>query len=124
MYNIKKNFKSFDVSLDDVNEFIAGLNIAGFNGISGNSMLVIHFESKPSDAEIDAVNSYWDGITEVSDEAANHFKEDNFMKADKKLRNTIVNKDWATLTKVEKKVIMGLEITRAQKKKIIQDHGE
>ena len=72
MFTLDLQWKEFNVSLEAVKTWLdANVEIPSV-GTSANSVFQIHFESEPSQSDKDAIQAYWDGLTEESDEAVNY----------------------------------------------------
>ena len=72
MFNLNLSWKSFNVSCDSIKTWLEANVETEFLGMSANSSLQIHFSTEPSQEEKDAINAYWDGLTDESDEAVNY----------------------------------------------------
>ncbi len=73
MYDINLQWRSFNVCVPEIKSAIAALiTSTSIIGTSCNSSLQVHCEVKPTEAELTAVQSYWDGLTEISTECVNY----------------------------------------------------
>ena len=72
MFTLDLNWKTFNISLPKLREWIDANVSAPCVGISANSKLQVHFESEPSDAEKSAIFTYWEALDEESEEAQSY----------------------------------------------------
>lgn len=72
MYDLNLQWKSFNVSVAKIREWIDANITTECVGLSANSMLQIHFSEEPSQQEKDDIQAYWDLIDEESDEAVEY----------------------------------------------------
>lgn len=69
MFTLDLPWKSFNVNLSDVSDWISTNVTTNVSGLSANSVLQIHFTEDPSQEEIDEIKAYWNLLTEESPEA-------------------------------------------------------
>jgi len=73
MFNLELQWREFNVSLPSLMIWI-GANITSTQcvGLSANSSLQIHMEFEPNEQEKLGLQSYWDGLTDQSQEAQDY----------------------------------------------------
>ena len=71
---------------------------------------VVQPSGEPSKKEL--VEQYWAALTDQSQEATTYRSRDQIEDAKKTLKLGIVNKTWNTMNAVERKLQMGLEVTK------------
>lgn len=72
MFNLDLKWKEFNINLAKVKEWLNENIETQITGLSGNSMLQIHFLEEPSEVELELIIEYWNELDEESDEAISY----------------------------------------------------
>jgi hypothetical protein len=109
----------YSVSMEDVEAWMKANVGTYYVGNQSASKLELWFSQEPDQADKDAIQAYWDGITEVSSEATNYVAQsaiDSAIDSAKaSLQTKIENADsYDTFTAAEKKLAAGLTPTKAE----------
>lgn len=112
-------WKQFNVSLDIVKAAIEAMAIPGFCGTSSDLNLRLHFTEEVSQANIDAINAYWAGITNQSAEATAYFPSSSLLFAIKLAKEDSTTKTWDQLSAQQKKLLSGVDLLLADKVALI-----
>jgi len=152
MYNLKKDWKAFNISLDtvkahfetsypntQVDKSVVDESAAlYFIGTSAGDDLVFHFNKEPVGyngfdidgtmiapdvgSEAEAIENYWSGIIETSIEATDYVAFQDLQDAEKRAREDAATKGYDLLSTEQKKLIAGVEISIADRKQMLIDH--
>lgn len=123
-YEIKVNWKVFNVSTDHIEEYLRA-NFPEYTGSHYNSKgYVFTFDSEPSSQTKGNITSYWNNLNENSNEAKKYVSQSDYETALQTLiDNFDYTKDYSALTVNERKLIGNMSISKAQGKLKREDLG-
>jgi len=118
MFTINLSWKSFNVSLPEMAQWLSANAGESFCGSSANVTFQVHFTSEPTQEIKDAIDAHWEAV----DESAEVAKE--LLAAHKELavhaaRNAMLTSDMASWIPAERKLIMNMELTDADKAELL-----
>lgn len=152
MYSVKKSWKSFNISLDElsnqlktdfpeseVNPVFKGIQAVGDgeqNAIVIPGYLELWFDkpiegySKNEDGELvaeegsdaETIEDLWNAIDENHIIATSYVSNQDLLDAEVRAREDAASKDWDNLSTEQKKIISGASLTLADRKQILTDH--
>jgi len=113
MFIIKKDWKETSISLENLEKHMRA-NFPSYVGNQAHSCLELYFSEELSAEDIALVDAHWDSLDgsdyKSAEQKAIEAKqlEDAILNAKKAL----VSKTWAQMSEVERKLVLGLEVTR------------
>ena len=115
MYALKLNWKEFSVSLPDVDTWAKAQTWASsYKGMSGDYTLTLWLDAEPSQADKDAIQTYWDGLTAQSTEATSYVSAEAIKTAYDTLKAGIAVKTWDAMSTAERKIVLGQMPTKTE----------
>lgn len=112
MHSVDLEWKEFSVNLDVVDAWLKANAATNYLGMVAGALLSIYYSEKPADETIQAINDYWTGLTEESDEATSYIPESTIQEAIAAARVDAVSKTWDELSTAQRKLALGLTPTR------------
>lgn len=82
MYELKLNWKEFNLCMNSIEAWLKANAGDNYRGNSADRCLHLWFDEKPSEEVLSAISSYWDGLSEESDEVS-AYKTMDQIKAEK-----------------------------------------
>ena len=123
-FDIVKDFKAFNLCLDDVKTWCeTGSTAAHFVGISAGAQLTFHFDEDPGETALSDLDSYYAGLNTGSDEAVNYYSMSEAATALQAAREDAATKNYDQLSTQQKKIIAGATLTAADHRQLITDFG-
>jgi hypothetical protein len=123
MFEIKIQWKSFKINLNRLGVVIKSISESSYCGMSANEQLVLHFESKPSLECENRITMHINSLT--SETEAAKFKQDSDEdKAVEFAKANILYSDLESLIPAERKLLMGLLLTKEDKASILAKYPQ
>lgn len=118
MYNIEKDWKSYNVFLPSLQVWLLANAGVGYCGMSADVNLRIHFEEQPSEGIITAVDAQWTSLTEEGEGVKwSHYEDLNAAEAD--ARDAILTADWDNMVPAERKLAMNRTLSAEDKEALL-----
>jgi hypothetical protein len=111
MFALKLEWKPFNVSLQAVDAQARAVT-AQYVGNSADTCLTLWFLDEPTSDQQQGVRDYWDRITEQSVEATSYVSQEEMTNRIRELRSVLAGKAWDEMSAVERKIALGLTVTR------------
>lgn len=113
MFNYTLPWKSFNVSLEKVSEWLTA-NVPGYSALSASGCLIIHLTQELSEEESIALNTYWDNLTELSIEATSYYSREDIATRLQLIKAALVVKSWDNMSSTERKILLSLQVTNTE----------
>ncbi len=141
MYEVKKSWKTFNISLSELadqlkldfpehetNTVFDSLD-ARPDGIVGEEVLytgfiTMRFNQELTEGELETLETLWDSIDEAHIIATSYVSATSLQEAEIRAREDAPTKTWDNLTIEQKKIISGAEITLTDRKQMLTDFPE
>lgn len=115
MYKLELDWKEHNVSLAMIDAKLR-LDHPEYCGNQAHDRLELWFTAKPEDSALDAIKAYWEAIVEESEEAQGYksmaqlkSEEDARQAALKSIKLGMLEKTWANMNAIERKLYLGLD---------------
>jgi len=115
MYSMKLEWKEFNISLDNLESHLRS-EYPNYKGNQAASALELFFSEEPSEQEKQAILDHWeflDGSDYVSIEDLKAQAEE-LEQAKQAAKAGLISKTWDQMSATERKLVMNLEVTRAE----------
>lgn len=113
-----KEWKGFNINLNAIEDWCRAY-LPQYAGSSSDENLRLHFHEQPSDETLELFDSYWDSLDENSDEAVTYtpkgVQEATILKAKE---DAVEKANWGSLSKEQRKLVLGLSLTKEEKANI------
>lgn len=113
-YIMELSWKEFNLDVDSVKAEIASMAGENFCGCAADYTLQLFFLEEPTQEVKDLISTYWNSIDSESPEAEAYVSISEYETAIAAARESAVTKDWDQMSTAERKVIVGLQPTKAE----------
>jgi len=110
MFEIKLEYKEYNVGIDKFWAWVKQQTQLCC-GISANSSIQIHFTEKPSDEIIATIQEKWNTLIETD---FPYISQTQVKEAIEAIKQSLLTKDMATWTALDRKVFMNMEVTNTE----------
>lgn len=114
MQKLELQWKAFNVDLEAVEAKMKNDFPETYKGNQAFNGLELWFSELPSEEEQEAIQQWWEGLSEESDEAASYRSVEDVQACIKSLKEGIPAKTWNQLTIPERKLVLGITPTKAE----------
>jgi len=114
MHKITLQWKSFNVCLDNVSNYVANICEDIYKGCSADTELTLWFSEAPNQEDTDVILEYWDNITEVSSEAENYISSSAIADAIAAQKTAMLSLSWDAMSVAQRKIMLGQTPTRVE----------
>lgn len=113
MFKMEIEWKEFNLDLEAMDVKLRQ-DEPLYVGNQASSKLELFFSEEPSQESKDAIQSYLDSLTDESDEAKSYRSQQQLQQAIQNLREGIPAKSWNEMNAIERKLVMGLTVSKAE----------
>ncbi len=114
MFSMHLAWKGFSLDLPSIELWLRANAGEFYVGNSADEGLTLWFSEQPDQADLDAVQAYWDALDEESDEASNYVSKEDIVAAISTLKAGIPAKAWDDMSVAERKIVLGQMPTNAE----------
>lgn len=112
MQKLELQWREFNVDLEAVDAKLR-LEQPSYKGNQAANCLELWFEELPSQEDQDAIVAWWEALTEESAEVVSYRSQEQIQAAIQAIKEGIPAKTWNTMITVERRLQMGLSVSKA-----------
>lgn len=114
-------WKEYNINLTRARAAIAGVAGPEFSGLSiaEGGVLMVDFVNAPDQSHQDAVDAYWAGLSDASDEAVHYFSGAQLQYALAAAKEDAASKSWDALSSQQKKLISGAALLESDNEALV-----
>ena len=114
MFPLALPWLAFSVNLDMVETHMKETYPTTYKGNQATgSSFELYFSAQPSDADVEAIQTYWSGLTETSTEVTSYVPQSQIASQIATLKAGLLAKTWDQMTTTERKLATNQPVTRA-----------
>jgi hypothetical protein len=113
MYSIRFEWKSFSLNLVAIETQLKQIS-TDYCGNSADIGLTLWFTEEPSDETKSSIQSYWEGLSEASDEATSYVAADTITARIAELKAGMLTKSWDEMSQTERKLMLNQSVSNSE----------
>ena len=113
MYSVKLAWHEHNLDLPAVDSYVRA-NFPNCVGNSADTALTFWFTEALTEEQEADLEAYWNSCTAESDEAVSYVSNETIQEASNSMRAGLVAKTWDSMSAVERKMVLGMSLTKAE----------
>lgn len=114
MYSMTLPWKSFNLSLSDIETWMQTNSGEFYCGNSADTKLTLWFSEDPGSTIVTMCEQYWANLHDASDEANSYIPQAVIAAALAALKASLHTKEWTDMSAAERKLLTGQTPTRTE----------